>query len=118
MKDAYKMIFVSALLSAIIACIAITGCNTTQQTVAYNSIAALETVATTSVDGYFTLVAKGVVPTNNVPKVAAAYNTFQASAALAATVAQAGTNALASAELQIEFASLTNLVNTAITTTR
>ena len=86
------------------------GCNTTQQRTAYNTIGALEAVAQGTVNGYFQLVIQGVVPTNDVPTVSKSFNSFQASATLAASVAQAGTNAVAPVNLQTEFSNFTNLV--------
>lgn len=88
------------------------GCNTTQQQIAAQSIAALEVGAKSAYDGYLTLVVNGTIPTNSVPQATRAYNDFQASALLAALAVQNNTNALAPTNLTTEFQALTTLLNT------
>lgn len=87
------------------------GCTTTQQRQAVNTIAGVETSATAAVDAYYTLVVKGKVSTNGLPKVSRAYDSLQASVRLALTVVQNNTNALAPASLITESTDLINLVN-------
>ena len=88
------------------------GCNTTQQRTAYNTIFTVEQTADTAVDGYFALVIKGTVPTNSVPIVAQRFNQLQAACTLAAAASQAGTNAIASANLTAELVDLTAFIAT------
>jgi hypothetical protein len=88
------------------------GCSTTSQTTAYNTIGSVEAVGQTAYDGYCTLVIKGTVSTNSLPQVAAAYNQLQSDALLAATVAEAGTNGLATTNLTADLAALTSVIST------
>jgi len=86
-------------------------CSTTQQRQALNTIGGVETTATVAVDSYYTLVIKGQLPTNDVPKVSKAYDSLQASVRLALTIVQNNTNALAPSNLVLEQMDLLNLVN-------
>lgn len=86
------------------------GCNTTQQTAAFNTIFTVEQTATSTVDAYYALVIKGTIPTNSVPQVSKAFNELQAACTLAAATAENGTNALAPTQLQAELADLTSLI--------
>lgn len=89
-------------------------CNTTQQTTAYNTIASVDTAAKAAVDGYYTAAVKGLATTNNIPAIAKAYSEVEAGCVLAATTAQAGTNAVAPAELTQELQALLTLTSTVI----
>lgn len=104
-----KILFALIALATIIV-----ACNITQQTTAYNTIAAVEVTATTAVNGYYALIIKGVVPTNSVPQVSRAFNDLQLACTLAAATAQAGTNALATANLTTELGDLTTLITSLI----
>ena len=99
----------------LLACAVFVGCNTTQQRTAYNTIFSVEQTASLTVDGYYALVIKGVVTTNDVPQVSKIYNDIQASGTLAAAGSQFGTNALAPASLIAELSSLTSLITTITT---
>jgi hypothetical protein len=90
----------------------ITACSTSSQRTEYNTIATIEQTASTAIDGYYTLVIKGVISTNGVPTVSKAFNDLQASAALAATIASSGTNALAPSSLVLEASQLGSLIST------
>ena len=90
----------------------IVGCNTTQQRVAYNTIATIEQTATLAVDDYFTLVINGTIKTNSVPVVSKSFNYLQAAGKLAADASESGTNALAPSSLVIEATDLGNLIST------
>lgn len=79
------------------------GCKS-PQTAAYKTIAAIETGATTSVNGYYALVIKGTVPTNGVPAVSAAFNHLQGSVSVAVIEASGNTNAAAPVALIAESA--------------
>ncbi|MDE2107302.1 MAG: hypothetical protein KGL39_59440 [Patescibacteria group bacterium] len=100
-----------------IAALAITvaACSTTQQDTAYKTIATTETAASAVVDGYYALVIKGVLPTNDVPNVSKMFNDLQAAGTLAAATSQNGTNALAPAQLTDELNRLITLVSTITT---
>jgi hypothetical protein len=85
-------------LSIVVAAI-LMGCNTSQQTTAYNTIYSLEKSTTAAYTGYIDLVIQGTVSTNALPVVSKAYNNFQAAAATATDAANFSTNALAPASL-------------------
>lgn len=85
-------------------------CNTTQQRVAYTTLASLEMTTTAAVDGYYTAVIKGIASTNGIPQVSKAYNDFQKSFVLAVDLAQNNTNALAPLSLQQEASDVISLV--------
>ncbi len=87
------------------------GCTSTGQRKAVNTIGGVETSSTAIVDGYYSLVVRGKLSTNNVPKVSRAYDSLQSSIRLALTVVKNDTNALAPANLLTESLDLANLVN-------
>jgi len=89
----------------------VVSCSTTVQRQTLNTIGGIETSATAAVDAYYTLVVKGKLSTNDVPKVSRAYDSLQASIRLSLTVVQQNTNALAPAALLTESMDLLNLVN-------
>lgn len=86
------------------------GCAGTPQRIAFNSLYSTEQTVTSTVDGYFDAVAKGLLPTNGVPRVASAYNDFQKSAALAEDAVQYNTNAVTPPALAVEAQDVINLV--------
>ena len=88
------------------------GCTTSTQRTTFNTIASVEATASASVNAYYTAVLKGQASTNGVPLVSNAFNDLQASLTLAAAADQAGTNALAPANLTAELTDLLNLINT------
>jgi hypothetical protein len=90
-----KTIFLSSILALAI----LVGCTTTQQRTTYNTLASTEATATAAVDGYFLATAKGLADTNGIPKVAKAFNDFQAVMQVAVLVAQNNSNALAPANV-------------------
>ena len=96
--------------------VAIVGCSTTAQRTAYNTISSIDATATVAVDGYYTLVLQGKVPTNSVPAVSKAYNELKLAEQVAETASQAGTNALAPANLILEASQLGTLIQTIETT--
>lgn len=102
-KSVWALAFVAGLL--------LVACNTSQKRIGYNTIYSVQRTGTAAVDGYYSLVIKGALPTNDVPKVSRAYNQFQASVLVALDVVQFNTNALAPASLVIEATDLVNLVN-------
>lgn len=86
------------------------GCNTTQQRTAYNTLGSVESATTAGVDGYFLAAAKGMADTNGIPKVAKAYNQFQADMQVAVLLAQNNTNALAPSNIVAEATDVLNAV--------
>ena len=100
-----------SILSAILLVLIVSlGCSTTGQRTAYNSIFTVQQTASVAVDGYYDLVIKGIVPTNNLPQVALRYNQLRKACLVAATTAEAGTNAIAPAALTAELTSLTAFI--------
>lgn len=89
----------------------IIGCTTTQQRTTFNSLSSIESTTTAAFNAYGGLVIQGKIPTNDLPKVAAMYNKFQAGELLAVELAQNNTNALAPSALIAESVDLINLIN-------
>lgn len=110
-----KIMVLAGMLALLLA--GATACNTTQQTVAYKSIASLEQGATSSYDAYCGLVINRALPTNGVPAASAAFQHFQDSAKLATLLAMNNTNALAPAQLSAEEAQFLTLINSFETST-
>ncbi|MDE2101570.1 MAG: hypothetical protein KGL39_30270 [Patescibacteria group bacterium] len=90
----------------------LSGCNTPQQRIAYNTIFTVEQSASTAVDGYYSLVIRGTVSTNSVPEVSQKFNQLQAACTLAAATTESGTNAVAPAELTTELSDLLTFIST------
>lgn len=67
-------LWLTMLLGACVSLVLIVGCATSP---AYKSLAAVGQAVDVSVTVYFDLVVKGLVRTNDVPKVSRAYNQFQ-----------------------------------------
>lgn len=100
------------IVSILAACIII-GCNTSQQTTAYNTIFSLQRTVSASYSGYLDATIKGSVSTNSLPKISKAFNDFQAAAQVAMDAVQYNTNALASPALLTEGQDVINLIKTA-----
>ena len=96
----------------VLATVLFTGCNTASQRAAYNTLYSVESTASTAVDGYFALVIKGTIPTNDVPIVSQKFNQIQTACALAAAASEAGTNAIAPANITAELVDLTAFIAT------
>lgn len=92
--------------------VALVGCSILQHKNTYNTLYSVEATTTAAVDGYFSLVAKGTLPTNGVPSVSTKYNLFQASFLLAIDAAQFNSNAIAPQALTVESQDLLNLITT------
>lgn len=90
----------------------LSGCNTTQQQIAFNSLSSIEQGVTTAYDGYSTLVIKGQLTTNSVPQVSKAFNDFQGAFTVALDAVQFNTNAVAPAALVVEGQDVINLIVT------
>ncbi len=87
------------------------GCKSSAQKIAGNTIYSIDKVAVTSYDAYLSLVIKGSLPTNDVPKVSKAFNQFQAAVTIAYDGVQYNTNALAPSALVQESTDLITLIN-------
>lgn len=98
------------LLSSIVCLAILVGCTTSQKTTAFKTIASAEATVNLANDGYQSLVIKGALPTNDVPKVSHLYNRFQASELLALDAVQFNSNALAPANLVIEGQDFINVI--------
>lgn len=88
------------------------GCKAPQQRVAFNTLYSLEQGVTAAIDGYDSAVIKGTVRTNDVPRVSALYNKFQASFIVALDAVRYNTNAIAPPNLVIEAQDVVNLITT------
>ena len=86
------------------------GCKTSQQQAAFNTLYSVEHTTVSAYDGYLDLVVAGKLTTNAVPRVAKSFNTFQASFLVALDAAQFNTNALAPANLLVESQDVINLI--------
>jgi hypothetical protein len=86
----------------------ITACNTPR---GYQTIAATETVVLNVNSAYLNAVVKGQIPTNNVPKVEAAFNDAQMALRLAAIVASGNANAPVPPDAKLRADSFVTLVN-------
>ena len=100
------------ILGCVGVAVLIVACATSPQKVAYTTLYGLEQGVVASYDGYVALVLKGSLPTNDVPKVAHAFNTFQASAVVALDAVEYNTNAIAPANLMVEGQDVINLITT------
>jgi hypothetical protein len=106
---------IPALLSILFVWIVITiciSCSTSQQRTAFNTLYSLENTATAAVDSYDSLLIQGKVPTNSAPRVAKAYNDFQAAMVLAVDAVHFNSNAVAPPSLVVESQDLVNLITT------
>ena len=103
----------ACLLAACAIVLFVNGCNTTQQRTVANTIEAVEASGTSSYAGYCDGVLKGLIPTNDFPKVSRIYNQFQSDVAVAVTLAQNNSNALAPTNLTAELGDLVNVITTA-----
>lgn len=90
-----KIAYSICLLGLLIAFSVPFGCTSTQQTVAYKTLYGIEVATTGAYDGYTASVIKGLLPTNNVPKISHAYNDFQSAMGVAVALAQNNSNAIA-----------------------
>jgi len=87
-------------------------CNTNQQHIAYTTLYGLEQGVSAAYSSYLNLVIKGSLPTNDVPKVSKAFNTFQASSLVALDAVQFDTNAIAPPNLITEGQDVIHLIST------
>jgi len=99
------------LIISLCACSAIIiGCTTSQQTTTYKTLFSLEQTTTAAYDTYLALVVNGQIPTNGMPTIAHAYNTFHAASIVALDGVQYNTNALAPLNLLTESQDIINLI--------
>lgn len=102
-------------LSIMVSCLAfllISGCTTSQQRAAFNTIATVQVVTVGAYDGYLSGVVSGAFPTNDVPKVSQKFNVFQAATLVALDAVEYNTNAIAPPYLSLVSTDLLNLINT------
>ena len=85
------------ILPFVAAILFLAGCAITQSRVAYNTLYSTHVAVDSAYLGYTTLVLKGAVPTNDVPKVADAYRKFQSAFNLAIWTCRFESNAIAPA---------------------
>jgi len=76
----------------------------------FNTLASVGYTVDSAVTAYYGGVAKGIVPTNNVPAVSKYYNDFQAGYRLALAAAESGSNSIAPASLITQEANVLNAV--------
>lgn len=98
------------LFSLALAACLLTGCNTPPQVAAFNTLSVVETTADVGYNRYIALIVAGTIPATSLPAASKAYNTLHASIALAAALDQAGTNALAPANVTSELNDFSNIV--------
>jgi hypothetical protein len=112
-SDKLGMFLALGLAAAVAAVgvVTLTGCNTPQQTKAFNSIYSVHRTTLAAYDAYLAGVVAGTVKTNDVPKISKAFNTFQAATLVALDGVQFNTNALAPGSLVVEAGDLINLIN-------
>jgi len=108
MKRLLTALFCVSLLTATVSLPV--ACSSTQQQRTYKTIYTVQQTTTAAVDAYFYQVATGNIPTNGVPAVAKAYNTFQGGTLVALDIAQWDTNAVAPSSLQTLSLDLLNLI--------
>jgi len=103
------------ILSLVAVAAVVVGCSTTTstQTVAYQTIGTIQQSSKAAYDGYITAILNGVASTNGLPIVKNAYNQLEADEIAACVISQNSTNALASASLLQDAASLTAVITTA-----
>lgn len=101
------------ILAALSLAVLLTACQLTNQTIAYRSLASVETSTVAAFDSYLTAVAKGKVSTNAVPKISKDFQAFQDAMRTATLLVQGNTNAVAPANLTAQSATLLNEISTA-----
>jgi hypothetical protein len=78
--------------------------------IAYKTLYTVEKSTVAAYDGYTDSVIQGLTSTNGVPRVAKAFNTFQASYLIALDAVQFNTNAIAPPNLVTESGDVLNLI--------
>lgn len=111
MKKLLSVILGLSLLTVTVSIpLTFSGCGTTAQTRSFNTIYTLQKTTLAAYDSYLGEVIKGTVPTNGVPAVSDAFNTFQLSTLVALDVVAWNTNAPATAHLETLSLDLLNLI--------
>lgn len=111
LKNQFAIIALAVSLCGMAALpVAFTGCGTTKQEVAYKTIYTVQQATVAAYDAYISQVIAGRVPTNGVPAVSKAFDSFQAATRVAETAAQWNTNAPASSQLTTLSADLLSLI--------
>ena len=102
-----------ACLAVLMTAVVFVGCKASQQRIAFNTLASIQTATVAAYDGYALGVVRKQIPTNDVPKVSQKFNLFQASWLVALDAVQYNTNALAPPSLEVISIDLLNLINKA-----
>lgn len=111
LKNQFAIIAIAVSLCGMAALpVAFTGCGTTKQKAAYNTLYSVEQTAVAAYDSYISQVIAGNVKTNGVPAVSKAFNKFQAASIVALDAVQWNTNAPASLQVQQLSVDLLNLI--------
>lgn len=105
MKNTPLLLAFVAMTVGFVVFVAMEGCTTTS---AYQTIAASETAVLKANSAYLDGVVSGVIPTNNVPQVEAAFNDTQLALHAAASVASGGMNAPVPAAVAVKVMNFTN----------
>lgn len=101
MKTKFFKVFVSLGLAFALGCASMT---------AYKSLGATELTVSSAYTAYTDLVIQGKVPTNDVPRVSHAFNSFQAGMSAAVIAAQFNTNAPSNQTIQILAQNVTDAI--------
>lgn len=87
------------------------GCATSNiQVTAFKTITAIDATADAAYGGYIVAANKGLVSTNDIPKISGLLRQLHSDCAFVALTAEAGTNALATPNLQVELSALTTAI--------
>ena len=101
-----KYLTITCALAALLLC----GCAGSKQST-YKTLATVGYATDTAVSTYFSGVVRGLIPTNGVPQVSLAYDTFQAVFHLAVVNAYNNTNAPAPLNVVVESQNVINTIN-------
>lgn len=106
----------SLLVPCLIVAIALTLCacslfKSSSSNTAVNTLGASEKLTSDAYSAYLALVVQGKVPTNNVPKISQAFNTFQALVTVTAASLATGTNAAVTPDVLTGQNNVINLIS-------
>jgi hypothetical protein len=89
----------------------LSGCKTSQQRIAYNTLHSVQTVTVGAYDGYIAAIISKKIPGDDLPAISRKFDTFQAAFRVALDAVQYNTNALAPDNLTVISGDLINLIN-------
>jgi hypothetical protein len=105
----------TSLTAALLLCFALpvinTGCNTNQQTIAYNTLYSVQKSTVGAYSAYLELIVQDKISAAGLVPVSTKFEKFQASYLVALDAVQYNTNALAPTSLIVEAGDLVNLIN-------